>query len=83
MSRKEKLIRRLLSDPKDFSWNELCALMKCLGYELECGAGSRRKFIAPDSGLSVCMHEPHPSGILKRYQVRDIKENLQKNGLIK
>lgn len=83
MSRKEKLIRRLLSDPKDFSWSELCALMKCFGYELECGAGSRRKFIAPESGLPVFMHEPHPSGILKRYQVREIRENLQKNGFVK
>ena len=45
MSRKNKLIARLLSRPKDFSWSELAALLKQLGYREE--KTGKTRWIAP------------------------------------
>jgi hypothetical protein len=33
MSKSEKLLARLLSNPKDFTWDELGAVLAHLGYE--------------------------------------------------
>jgi hypothetical protein len=47
MSKNEKLVQRLLSLPKDFTWKELVKLLALFGYaELKKGktGGSRRKF---------------------------------------
>ncbi len=35
MTRQEKLIKRLLSKPKDFTWNELTKLLSGFGFEEE------------------------------------------------
>ena len=70
MSRAGKAIQRLLSSPKDFTWQELKTIMESFGYELKTGDGSARKFIHPVSKVTLMLHEPHPSGILKVYQVR-------------
>jgi hypothetical protein len=35
MSRQEKLLRRIASSPKDFTWSELVSLMTSLGFEVE------------------------------------------------
>jgi cyclopropane fatty-acyl-phospholipid synthase-like methyltransferase len=48
MSRREKLIKRFLSCPKDFTWEELKALLSGFGFEeISFGktGGSRRRFI--------------------------------------
>lgn len=84
MSRKEKLIARLKRRPKDFSWDELVVLLKALGYrELRPGAtgGSRRRFVHESAAL-IRLHEPHPSKVLKAYQVELVLESLTKEGLI-
>jgi predicted RNA binding protein YcfA (HicA-like mRNA interferase family) len=76
MSKQEKLLRRLAEKPGDFRWHDLANLMTALGYSVEKGSGSRRKFKHRVSGARFNMHEPHPSGILKEYQVRAIIEFL-------
>lgn len=38
-------------------------------------AGSRVKF-TNEEGQSIYMHKPHPTGILKRYQLTQVKEIL-------
>ena len=78
MSKQEKLLLRVASLPSDLRWSEVVALMKAMGYLLEKGSGSRRKFRNPQNGQRLTMHEPHPSGILKAYQVRDLVEFLVK-----
>jgi hypothetical protein len=69
MSRHEKLVARLLSRPRDFEWKELKLVMAAFGYELRTTGGSGRKFIGTQSQAVLFMHEPHPSKILKAYQV--------------
>lgn len=78
MSRKEKLIARFLSLPSDFHYNEV---VKLLGYfdftEVKKGktSGSRVKFLNPE-GVPIMLHKPHPTGIMKQYQLKQIKEVL-------
>jgi len=78
MSKKEKLIARFLSMPSDFHYNEMVKLLKYFKFkEVKKGktSGSRVKFIN-DNGVPLILHKPHPSGIMKLYQMKQIKEVL-------
>jgi hypothetical protein len=47
VSKKDKLVSKLLKRPNDFTWNELTSLLKSFGYrEVKTGktGGSRRRF---------------------------------------
>jgi len=84
MSKQEKLRRRFKSRPTDFTWSELQSLLCGLGYELSVGGktgGSRVKFLHLERP-PIIMHKPHPTSILKRYQVAQILEFLNKEGLL-
>jgi len=84
MSKKEKLIFKLLQRPKDFTWNELTSLLKTLGYkEVKTGksGGSRRRFVH-DSAATVSLHKPHPQNTLRRYAIDQIIEVLEQENLI-
>jgi hypothetical protein len=45
MSKREKALARLKSKSKDFTWDELVAVMIACGYEVKTTGGSGRKFI--------------------------------------
>jgi hypothetical protein len=79
MSKIEKLIGRLKSRPKDFTWEEMTRVLKYYGYEeMPKGktGGSRRKFIN-NKKLIISLHEPHPKNILKAYQLEIIIQHLE------
>jgi hypothetical protein len=85
MSQIQKLIKRLLSNPKDFTWDELKKLLSHLGYEeIRTGktGGSRRMFIGKDNHI-INLHKPHPGLILKSYQVNQIIDTLKEKKLLK
>ena len=83
MSRKDKLVERLLKKPKDFTFDEMQSLLSCFGYELkQGGTGSGVKFIKARSNEVINFHKPHPSGILKRYVLDQVVEKLRKDGLL-
>jgi predicted RNA binding protein YcfA (HicA-like mRNA interferase family) len=77
MSKQHKALQRLASRPTDFTWSEVVRLLTGLGYILESGSGSRRRFLHLETHVPYHMHEPHPSGILKEYQVRDLLNFLR------
>ena len=82
MSKIEKLIARLLSQPKDFTWAELATLLQYFGYEeLKKGktGGSRRKFVDNDNNI-ISLHKPHPGTILKAYAIKEIIDHLKEKG---
>ena len=81
MSKRDKLIARLLSYPKDFSFDELKTILLSFGYNEVQGAGSRVCFEKYDHKIKL--HKPHPSNILKRYQLDLIIEELKNKELIK
>ena len=82
MSKKEKLITRLKSKPKDFTWKEAVSLMAKCDFELLKGDGSRRKFFCKERNLLINLHEPHPSKVLKSYVINDLIEILKCAGEI-
>ncbi len=78
MSKKEKLIARFLSMPSDFHYDEMAKLLGYFGFqEVKKGktSGSRVKFINNEA-IPLMMHKPHPTGILKRYQLKQVNEIL-------
>jgi predicted RNA binding protein YcfA (HicA-like mRNA interferase family) len=84
MARQDKLIERFKARPVDFTWPELERLLAGLGYtQVKTGkaGGSRRRFVHPDAPV-ITLHEPHPRKILKAYQVRQVLELLEREGLI-
>ena len=84
MSKYNKLLTRFLSEPKDFTWQELVKLLKGFDYQLIQGGktgGSRVRFIHPKHS-AIVLHKPHPHPILKRYQIEDIINLLKQEGLL-
>ena len=83
MSKKDKLIDRLLKKPKDFTFDEMASLLSYFGYELkQSSTGSGVKFIKDGSNEVINFHKPHPNGILKRYVLDQVIEKLRKDGLL-
>lgn len=85
MSRHEKLLERLLSNPKDFTWEELIKILNAYCYyEKKSGktGGSRRKFI-DQNNLIISLHKPHPGNIVKTYIICDVIDHLVTNGKLK
>lgn len=85
MSKKEKLINRLKTKPKDFTYNEAKTLLEVVGFvESNKGrtSGSRVVFIEYKSGLKVELHKPHPGNILKPYVILRLINILKEIGVI-
>ena len=84
MSKKEKLLEKLKSKPKDFTYDELKTLLNYLGfYEYNKGktSGSRVKFFNRYD-VKLELHRPHPSNVLKPYQINDVINILKKEGIL-
>lgn len=84
MSRHEKLLKRFLDRPADFTWDELTAMLKGLGYvQSKAGktGGSRVRFEHPEAGM-IILHRPHPTPVLKRYIIDQIIEVLKRGNMI-
>lgn len=84
MSRKDKLIEKLLSRPKTFTWGDATALMKACGFTLLSarGGGSGRMFVHNVTRQKVRLHEPHPQNTLLPYMVRELVNALTEAGEI-
>lgn len=82
MSKHEKLIAKLLNKQAVFTWQELAALLRGLGYRQIEGDGSRVKFDNGDPRAMINMHKPHPGNELKSYAKRQVIEHLKMGGLI-
>jgi hypothetical protein len=85
MSKDEKLLSRLLAKPKDFSYEELRRVLRHLGYlESQSGktSGSRVAFINDKTKHVIRLHKPHPTNVLKQYQIEQLIEELKARGII-
>ena len=85
MSKIDKLIERFNSKPKDFSYNDLMKILSSFGYiESNSGksSGSRVAWIHSETNHIIRLHKPHPSNILKSYQVNQILDELKSEGYI-
>lgn len=83
MGKKEKLIAKLTSTPKDFTFDEIKTLLEMRGFVMSNNgktSGSRVRFMK--GNIPIILHKPHPRKELLEYQVKQIKEILEKEGLI-
>jgi hypothetical protein len=86
MSTHEKLLKRFLRFPKDFTWDELNRLLRKYGYyknEKGKTSGSRVVFENDETDISLDLHKPHPKNVLKPYQMKDVFEFLNRIEVIK
>ena len=79
MSKLEKEIERLKSKPKDFTYDELKKVLNNLGFlEDNKGKTSGSKVIFKNKyNQKIALHKPHPSRILKSYQINEILRLLK------
>jgi len=82
MGKQDKLLAKLKSRPKDFTFQEVVALLAEFGYVLnQSGRGSRVRF-EHERCAPVFMHKPHPAPVLKPYQVDQVLDILKQEGLL-
>ena len=84
MGQKEKLIERLKSKPRDFTFDDAETLLGYFSYHRSNKgktSGSRVMFISKDYA-PILLHKPHPRKELQDYQVKQLIEILKQEGLI-
>ena len=85
MGQKEKLIAKLRSRPKDFTFEEAETLLGFLSYERNNKgktSGSRVMFESAERKTKIILHKPHPRTELLAYQVKQLLEALEQEGLL-
>jgi len=83
MSKKEKLVARLKSKPRDFTFDEAESLLLSLGFvKSNKGKTSGSRVLFEREGLPFDMHKPHPRKELPGYQIAKMLKLLEKEGLI-
>lgn len=84
MSKKEKLIARIKTRPRDFTFEEASTLLAELGFQMSNKgktSGSRTMFVSPDHP-QIMLHKPHPRNTLAVYQIKQLLEFLEQEKLI-
>ena len=84
MGQKEKRIRKLKSVPRDMTFDEVETLLRYLTYlrsNKGKTSGSRVMFTS-DAHPPILLHKPHPRKELLEYQVKQLIEILEQEGLI-
>ena len=85
MTRKDKLITRFKSLPKDFTYDELTALLGIFGFVPDNKgktSGSRVIFWNEELRYPIMIHKTHPGNIVKSYAIKQVYEALQTLELI-
>ena len=85
MGQKDKLIQKLKSLPKDFTFDDAETLLGYLGsHRNNKGktSGSRVMFTSDKYSSKILLHKPHPRKELLQYQIRQLLEQLEQEGLI-
>ncbi len=84
MGQKEKLIERLKSKPKDFTFDDMEILLRFLSYQrTNTGRTSEsRVMFVSDNHPPIMLHKPHPRKELLMYQIKQLIEMLEQEGLL-
>ena len=84
MGQKEKLIEHLKSKPKDFTFNDAETLLGYFDYMRSNKgktSGSRVMFVS-DNHPPIMLHKPHPRKELLAYQIKQLIDILEQEGLL-
>ena len=85
MGQKEKLIAKLKSNPKDFTFDEAESLLRYMTYRRNNKgrtSGSRVMFTSDKYKTKILLHKPHPRKELLEYQVKQLIDLLEQEGLL-
>ena len=85
MGQKEKLIAKLKSNPRDFTFEEAEKLLGYLTYHRSNKgrtSGSRVMFTSEGNKSKILLHKPHPRKELLEYQVKQLIEVLEQEDLL-
>ena len=85
MSKEEKLKAKLLSLPKDFTFDELSTLLRRLGFEVSnkgATSGSRVAFINKKTNDVIRIHKPHPNKEVNISALKDVLHTLKEKNFI-
>ena len=85
MGQKEKLIAKLKSNPKTFTFDEAESLLGYLTYHRSNKgktSGSRVMFTSDEYKSKILLHKPHPRKELLEYHIKQLIEFLEQEGLI-
>jgi len=80
MSKIEKLLAKFKAPTGQFKWSEMIALLAHLWFQKVEGKGSRVVFI--NGAVIIKLHKPHPQKKVKAYVVKQVKEILEREGLL-
>ena len=85
MGQKDKLIAKLKSNPKNFTFDEAESLLGYLDYRKSNRgktSGSRVMFTSNKHKAKILLHKPHPRKELLEYQIKQLIDLLEQGGLI-
>ena len=82
MSKKNKLVEKVISLSCDITFEEITSFLKIYGYSLSNKgktSGSRVVFV-DGNGSKIYFHRPHPSNVVKKAYIREMILLLIKEG---
>ena len=83
MSKRQKLINRLKSQPRDFTFNEAESLLRSLGFRRHNkGKTSGSRVAYKLGGIEIRLHRPHPQKELPMHQMSKLLKSLEREGLL-
>ncbi len=85
MGQKEKLIAKLKANPRLFTFNEAETLLGYFSYHRSNKgktSGSRIMFVSEVHKTKILLHKPHPRKELLEYQIKQLIEQLEQEGLL-
>lgn len=85
MGQKEKLISKLKSSPKTFTFDDAEKLLNYFSYKKDNKgktSGSRVVFVSEQYKTKILLHKPHPRKELLEYQIKQLIDHLEQEGLL-
>lgn len=85
MSKIKKIIEEFLKQGNNFEYQNLVAMLNYFGYkESKIGktTGSAVCFVNEKTGAKIRFHKPHPDHYIKKYLMKQIKQELEKEGVL-
>ncbi len=84
MGQKEKLIEKLKAKPRNFTFDDAARLLGFLSYTVSNKgktSGSRIMFVSEEHP-PILLHKSHPRKELLEYQIKQLIEALEQEGLL-
>ena len=83
MSKRQKLIDKLKSRSRSFTFDEAETLFLSLGFKKSNkGKTSGSRVVFSKDDIDINLHKPHPQKELEAYQIKKILRVLESEGLI-